>query len=204
MTSQALAAFLVFALATSITPGPNNILLMASGVNHGFRGTLPHMIGVSCGFAALLLSTGLGLSEVFARFPAIYGVMKWLGVGYFLYFAWKLATAPIKPMEASADKRGRLGAWRFRDGFAFQFVNPKSWIMATGAFSSYVPSTGGSYLVTSAALGFALIAVPCFVLWVSFGSSMRRYLEQGNRRRVFNVGMALLLLASLLPIFFVA
>lgn len=198
MTHEAFLAFLIFAFATSITPGPNNILLMTSGVNHGFRATLPHMCGVAAGFVLLLLGTGLGLSEVFSRYPAVYGVMKWLGASYFVYFAWKLASAPTQTMTAESRAGG---AWRFHDAVAFQCVNPKGWIMAVGAFSSYVPATSSPVLVSTMALVFALIAAPCFMVWVLFGSRLRRYLEQGIRRRIFNLGMAGLLLTSLIPLF---
>lgn len=204
MNPQTLAAFLLFAFATAITPGPNNLLLMSSGVNYGFRGTMPHMLGVSAGFAAVLLGTGLGLGEVFARLPAVYVAMKWLGAVYFVWFAWKLAAAPIRPMAPAEHSRPLAGAWRFHDGFAFQLVNPKGWLMALAAFSSYVPTVEGPWVVTTAALMFAMIAVPCFMLWVCFGSGLRRFLERGQRRRVFNVVMALLLLASLVPLFAVA
>lgn len=199
MSTHALLAFLIFAVTTSITPGPNNILLMSSGVNHGFRATLPHMLGVAAGFAVLLLATGWGLTALFAKMPWIHGVMKWLGVAYFLYLAWRLATAPIIPMHFSSLVGRQPPAWRFGDGFAFQFINPKGWLMAAGAFSSYLP-TGNPALTTAAALGFALIAMPCFALWVSFGSGLRQFLERGQRRRVFNVAMAGVLLASLAPL----
>lgn len=195
MSTQSLFAFLIFAIASSITPGPNNLLLMRSGVHHGFRATLPHMLGVATGFACLLLATGLGLTALFTQAPGAHVAMKWAGVAYFLVFAWRLATAPISPMNAAS----RTNAWSFGHGFAFQFVNPKGWLMAAGAFSSYLPP-GQPGLITLAALGFALIALPCFALWVAFGSRLRQFLAQGPRRRVFNIGMAVLLLASLLPL----
>lgn len=200
MTHETLLAFALFALATSITPGPNNIMLMSSGVNFGFRASLPHMLGVAFGFAILLISTGFGLGELFARFPDIYVVMKWLGVVYFIYYAWKLASAPIKPMQANGSVATHR-AWRFRDAVAFQWINPKGWIMAVGAFSSYVPAMSKAGVIVGAVLVFSLIALPCFILWVSFGAHLRRYLEQGQRRRYFNVGMAALLIASLIPLF---
>jgi len=200
MTHETLLALALFALATSITPGPNNILLMTSGVNFGFRASLPHMLGVAFGFALLLMGTGFGLSELFTRYPGIYVVMKWLGVIYFIYYAWKLASAPIKPLSANATTSAHR-AWRFRDAVAFQWINPKGWIMAIGAFSSYVPAMSKAGVIVGAVLVFSLIAVPCFILWVSFGAHLRHYLEQGQRRRYFNVGMAALLLASLLPLF---
>ena len=124
MTNETLLAFMLFALATSITPGPNNIMLMTSGVNFGFRASLPHMLGVSFGFALLLMSTGFGLSELFTHYPEIYVVMKWLGVLYFVYYAWKLASVPIKPILASGSTLTDR-AWRFRDAVSFQWINPK-------------------------------------------------------------------------------
>ena len=202
MTHETLLAFMLFALATSITPGPNNIMLMTSGVNFGFRASLPHMLGVSFGFALLLMSTGFGLSELFTRYPEIYVVMKWLGVLYFVYYAWKLASVPIKPILASGSTLTDR-AWRFRDAVSFQWINPKGWIMAVGAFSSYVPAMSKAGVIVSAVFIFSLIAVPCFILWVSFGAHLRHYLEQGQRRRYFNIGMAVLLLASLMPLFVV-
>lgn len=200
MTHETLLAFALFALATSITPGPNNIMLMTSGVNFGFRASLPHMLGVAFGFALLLMGTGFGLSELFTRIPEIYLVMKWLGVAYFVYYAWKLTSAPIKPMQANGLAPAHH-AWRFRDAVAFQWINPKGWLMAIGAFSSYVPAMSKAGVIVGAVLVFSLIALPCFILWVSFGAHLRRYLEQGQRRRNFNVGMAALLLASLIPLF---
>lgn len=196
MSHDTLLAFLVFAFATSVTPGPVNILLMSSGVNHGFRRTLPHLWGVSIGFAVVLLSTGLGLHELFARYPQIYLVMKWGSVAYFGWFAWKLASAPVGVMDV-----GKLRAWRFHEGMALPFLNPKAWLMAAAAFSSYVPVNSSPVLVSTMALVFALIALPCFVIWVLFGSRLREYLAQGQRRRVFNIGMAILLLVSLLMLF---
>lgn len=200
LTHETLLAFTLFALATSITPGPNNILLMTSGVNFGLRASVPHMLGVSAGFALLLLGTGFGLNELFSRHPGVYHLMKWLGVAYFIYFAWKLASAPIKPMISGAPNVPAR-AWRFRDAVAFQCFNPKGWIMAAGTFSSYVPSMSKTNVIVSVALLFSLIAAPCFLLWVTFGTHLRRYLEKGRRRRYFNVGMALLLLGSLVPLF---
>jgi len=194
MSHDTLLAFLVFAFATSVTPGPVNILLMSSGVNHGFRGTLPHLWGVSAGFAAVLLLAGLGLHELFARHPEIYGVMRWISVVYFVWFAWKLASAPVGAMEVS-----QLRAWRFHEGLALPFLNPKAWLMAAAAFSSYVPLSSSPAFVSAMALVFALIALPCFVIWVLFGSRLRHFLAKGQRRRVFNLGMAALLLASLWP-----
>ena len=201
MTTDTLLSFLLFAFVTAITPGPNNILLMTSGVNHGFRKTIPHLLGVTFGFAMLVLGTGLGLNELFSRFPAIYQVMKWFCTVYFVYLAWKLAMAPTGTTTSDTVAPSPRAAWRFRDGVAFQWINPKGWIMAVGTFSSYVPAVGGVHLVIGAALLFALICFPAFIVWVTFGSRMRHYLDQGNRRRIFNIAMALLLLSSLIPLF---
>lgn len=199
MSLESGLAFLLFALASSITPGPNNILLMASGLAHGFRATVPHILGVSAGFALLMLGVGLGLKGIFLRFPQLHEAMKYLGAIYFVYFSWKLASAPVKPVALGNQASG---VWRFRDGLAFQCVNPKGWVMALGVFSSYVPASGSSLLACGVAISFVLIAMPCFALWTLFGSRLRAFLDLGSRRRIFNVGMASLLLSSLMPIFF--
>ena len=200
MSNEALLSFAMFALVTSITPGPNNILLMTSGVNHGFLRTVPHLSGVSIGFAILFLGTGLGLGELFTRLPVVYEVMRWVAIAYFLHLAWRLSTTSAYSDNPEAAHAPTAKVWRFHEGFAFQWINPKVWIMAIGAFSRYVPIGQGTGAIVRATIIFTVIGIPCSVAWVLFGSRMRRYLLQGHRRRVFNIGMATLLLASLAPL----
>ena len=186
-------ALSLFAFVSSITPGPNNLMLLASGVNHGFRATLPHMAGISTGFFILLASVGLGLGLLFAQVPQLYLVLKWLGAAYLLYLAWGVATAGA-PKDAEATHP--LGFW---GAASFQWVNPKAWVMAVGAFSSYVPAHSGSALVLGAAALFAAVNLPAIGLWALCGSRLRHWLRIPRYRRIFNGVMAVLLVASLAP-----
>lgn len=187
------AALTLFAFVSSITPGPNNLMLLASGVNHGFRATLPHMVGITVGFFILLASVGLGLGLLFAQVPQLYEVLKWLGAAYLLYLAWGVATAGA-PKDAEVGQP--LGFW---GAAGFQWVNPKAWVMAVGAFSSYVPAHSGSALVVAVAAWLTAIGIPASSLWALCGSRLRHWLRIPRYRRIFNGVMAGLLVASLVP-----
>ncbi len=193
-----IAAFGLFAFVTSITPGPNNLMLLASGMNHGFRATIPHMLGISCGFLLMLLAVGFGLGEVFARHPVIYSVMKWAGTVYLIYLAWRIANAgALTKAGAGNAHRGPLGVM---GAALFQWVNPKAWVMAVSAFSIYVPPASGWTVNTAMSIFFAAVNLPCVSCWALFGSRLRRWLGEPRRARRFNIAMALLLVASLIPI----
>ncbi|WP_295956291.1 LysE family translocator [Rhodoferax sp.] len=194
MDTQLFAALTLFAFVSSITPGPNNLMLLASGLNHGFRATLPHMAGISTGFFILLAAVGLGLGLLFAQVPQLYLVLKWLGAAYLLYLAWGVATAGA-PKDADASQP--LGFW---GAAGFQWVNPKAWVMAVGAFSSYVPAHSGDALVLGAVAWFAVVGIPAISLWALCGSRLRHWLRIPRYRRFFNGTMAVLLVASLAPI----
>ena len=126
-------ALSAFAFVTSITPGPNNLMLLASGMNYGFARTVPHMLGISVGFGVMCLAVGFGLHELFTRHPVVYEVMKWAGVAYLLYLAWRIATAGVVS-DAKGSARGKpLTLW---EAAAFQWINPKAWAMAVSAFST--------------------------------------------------------------------
>lgn len=196
--TDTIAAFGLFAFVTSITPGPNNLMLLASGVNHGFRATIPHMLGISCGFLLMLLAVGFGLGEVFARHPVIYSMMKWAGTFYLLYLAWRIANAGI--VDDAAARTGRRALLGLPGAALFQWVNPKAWVMAVSAFSIYVPPAPGWLVVTTMSVFFAAINLPCVSCWALFGSRLRRWLGDSRRARGFNIAMALLLVASLVPI----
>lgn len=191
-------AFCLFAFVTSVTPGPNNLMLLASGANFGFRASIPHILGISIGFLIMVIVVGLGLAEVFARYPTSYTAMKWIGVGYLLYLAWKIATTDA-PSKAST-KQGRSRPLSFFGAATFQWVNPKAWIMAVGAFSTYVPTTPGFALIVGVAMLFAMINAPSVAVWALFGSGMRSLLQNPRYRRAFNFGMAALLVGSLVPL----
>jgi threonine/homoserine/homoserine lactone efflux protein len=191
-----LLGFALFALVTSITPGPNNTMLLASGVNFGFNRTIPHMLGITCGFFVLVVAVGFGLGAVFQTYPLLYTVLRYVGAAYLLYLAWKIAhSGPVSESEKGESKPiSYLGA------AAFQWVNPKAWIMAIGAISTYTPMQGYFTNVIVIAAVFALINLPSVSVWAGCGTLLRNVLKDRRWLRLFNWGMALLLVASLYPL----
>jgi threonine/homoserine/homoserine lactone efflux protein len=182
----------------TFTPGPNNIMLTASGVNFGFRRTVPHMLGVALGFPAMVTAIGLGLGELFEAYPQIHEVLKYAGIAYLLWLAWKVATAA--PSEDTGVKAKPLN---FLQAAGFQWVNPKAWIIAVGAIATYTTLNGDVVQeVLFIAAVFCLVTFPTVALWTLFGSAIRRLLRAPRARTLFNWGMATLLVVSLLPIVF--
>ncbi|KPW32731.1 Amino acid transporter LysE [Pseudomonas amygdali pv. mellea] len=192
-----LLAFTLFAFVTSITPGPNNMMLLASGVNFGFSRTLPHMLGISIGFFVLVLAVGFGLGSVFKAWPLLYTILRYVGAAYLLYLAWKIATSG--PASDNVDSQGK--PLSFMSAALFQWVNPKAWIMAIGAISTYTPMQGYFYNVVVISAVFALINLPSVGIWAGFGSLLRTVLRDPLGLRIFNGVMAVLLVASLYPLF---
>ncbi|WP_413791894.1 MULTISPECIES: LysE family translocator [unclassified Pseudomonas] len=191
-----LLGFALFALVTSITPGPNNTMLLASGVNFGFNRTIPHMLGITCGFFSLVLAVGLGLGAVFQTYPLLYTALRYIGAAYLLYLAWKIAhSGPVS--DSQSGNNTPISYW---GAAAFQWVNPKAWIMAIGAISTYTPLQGYFFNVLVIAAVFALINLPSVSLWVVCGSLLRNLLRDRRWLRLFNWGMALLLVASMYPL----
>jgi threonine/homoserine/homoserine lactone efflux protein len=196
MKPDLLLAFATFTLVSSITPGPNNLMLMASGTNFGVRRTMPHFWGVILGFTALILLVGLGLSRVFVAFPAAQTLLKALSALYMLYLAWKIATAP-PPGEGQT--RGE--PMTFMQALMFQWVNPKGWSMALTAVSAYVVGYSiWGYVFVALVLG--LTSMVMSGLWMLAGARLRRFLADPRALRAFNIVMALLLVASLYPVLF--
>jgi len=192
-----LIALAGFCVVTLFTPGPNNIMLMTSGLNFGIRRTLPHMVGVSLGFAFMVLGVGFGLGTLFETWPVLYPVLKYVGACYLLFLAWKIANSG--PVKSSNDARGK--PMTFIQAVAFQWVNPKAWVMAVGATSAYaaVAVFPFNVLIMSGlygSLGFASAGT-----WVGFGLGLQRMINNPRSVRVFNWAMAVLLVASLYPIF---
>ncbi|MBB5205737.1 threonine/homoserine/homoserine lactone efflux protein [Inhella inkyongensis] len=196
MSGEVLLAFCLFACVSSVTPGPNNLMVLASGVNHGFRASIPHVLGIGIGFGVMLVAVGLGLGQLFERWPLAYELLKWLGAAYLVYLAWAIARSGAPELQSS--KSGR--PMTFLEAAAFQWVNPKAWIMAVGAFSTYVPGHG-LWAVLLATGVFVMINIPSVSLWAWCGSALRAWMAVGVRQRLFNLGMALLLLLSLVPLF---
>jgi len=193
-TSELLAALALFAFVSSITPGPNNTMLMASGANFGLRRTAPHMAGVCIGFLVLLLSVGLGLGGLFTAFPPLHLALKVAGGAYLLWLAWKLATSKGLGQGASGAR-----PMTFLQAAAFQWVNPKAWAMAVSAVAAYTPK--GDYVANVLLMDavFSLVNLPCIGAWTGFGVGLRRVLEKPSALRAFNLAMALMLVLSLYP-----
>lgn len=183
-----------FAFATSVTPGPNNMMLLASGVNFGFQRTVPHMLGISLGHALMVFLVGMGLAGVFLAQPVLVTALKVASVAYMLWLAWKIATA-------AAPKEGQVGGrpFSFGQAAAFQWVNPKAWAMALTATTVYAPGSGWGAMAAVAGV-FAAVNLPSVAVWAAMGQGLRRWLAVPGRLRVFNVVMAVLLVASLWPV----
>jgi threonine/homoserine/homoserine lactone efflux protein len=191
----ALPAAMLFALVTSITPGPNNTMLLASGVNFGLRRTLPHLLGISLGVAILTIVVGLGLAQAFERFAWLYTVLETASVAYLLYLAWKIATSSTLQV-----RDGEHRPMRFIEAAAFQWINPKAWIMVLTAATTIRLHSSLSLNAVLMALVFIVVGFPCIMMWAACGVSLRRFLGDPRWRRLFNWTMATLLVLSLYPI----
>jgi threonine/homoserine/homoserine lactone efflux protein len=195
MTLDLMLAFLTYAFVTSITPGPNNTMVLASGVNHGFGRTIPHVLGISSGFAVMVLAVGFGIGRLFAAAPWLYEALRWIGAAYLLWLAWKIATAHAMDQKTTASRP--MSFWQ---AAAFQWVNPKAWIMAIGAIATYTPANGGLGTIVVVAALFALVNAPSVAVWAAFGTTLRRWLTDARYVRIFNITMAALLVLSLQPL----
>ncbi|MFC0049886.1 LysE family translocator [Rheinheimera tilapiae] len=189
-------AVFFFALSSTITPGPNNIMMMSSGVNYGVRASLAHLCGICLGFPAMVLLVGLGFGLIFTTLPWLHTVIKVIGVVYLLWLAWKIAGSGAGQIDTVQNKP--LNFWQ---AAAFQWVNAKAWVMASGAIAAFT-TVGGAVLseVLQITAAFLLVSFPCVGAWLTFGAMLRRVLNQPHYRQWFNYSMALLLLLSVLPV----
>ena len=195
MPLDLLIALTGFALVMSGTPGPNNMMVLTSGVNFGFRRSVPHMLGIAIGFGVMNGLVGLGLGQIFERWPVIYTVMKIVGAAYLLWLAWGIARSG--PVEGAAERGSPM---TFLQAAAFQWVNPKAWVIAVSANSTY--SLPGNYLLSIVLISVVMtvVTLPCTAVWTAFGSAMRHFLRDPRIVRWVNLTMAVLLVASLWPI----
>lgn len=194
------ASALAFAVSMSATPGPNNAMVTASGATWGFRRTVPHMLGIAIGFPAMLVAVALGAGEILRAHPWAHETLRWVGAAYLLWLAWKIGTARVVDGAASAGKGGAR-PFGFVQAALFQWVNPKAWVIALGAVVTYT-TAGGAALVGQAALLaaiFVLVTLPVLALWTLVGVGAARLLRTPASLRRFNVAMAALLVASLVP-----
>lgn len=183
-----------FSLVSSLTPGPNNLMLLASGVNYGFMRTIPHMAGIASGFAILLLCVGFGLGQLLVHAPAVYTAIKFAGAAYLLYLAYRIAVSgPV----GKAEGKGR--PMKFIEAAAFQWVNPKAWVMAVTAMAIYTVPDRHTVSVLFVAVVFTVLNLPSVSVWCGMGTGLRGFLADPKRLRIFNYTMAALLVISLWP-----
>ena len=196
ISRELLFAFVLFAAVMFFTPGPNNIMVMSSGLTYGFRRTLPHIAGVVIGFAFMVGAVGLGFGTVFTAFPVLQTILKYVGAAYLVYLAVVIALAgPPKPGEAA---RGPMTFW---GGAMFQWVNVKGWVAIIGTVTAYAAIARFPLNIVIQVLTFLAMGTASITTWTLFGSALRPVLTSERAVRVFNVAMAVLLLASLYPVF---
>ena len=195
MSYDAFLALLVYAFVTSITPGPNNFMLLASGVNFGFVKTIPHMLGIGFGFLSLLLGVGFGLGAVLMAFPALHTVLKIAGGAYLLYLAWRIGMS--RSLGKDGESKGR--PMTFLEASAFQWINPKAWVMAVTAMAVYTSAEAPFLSVLLISGAFALVNLPSVSTWAGFGMALRGFLADPVRLKWFNIAMGMLLAATLWP-----
>lgn len=169
---------------------------MASGVNFGVKRSIPHVLGICLGFPVMVIALGLGLGTIFENFPILHDIIKILGVAYLLYLAWLIASS--SQIEEAASPAMPL---RFDQAVLFQWVNPKAWVMATGAISAYTTTVVDALTqVLFIAFAFLITAGPSVMIWLVFGAGLKRYLDNAVHNRIFNIIMGLLLVTTMLPV----
>ncbi len=194
MSLDLFLALVVFAFVTSITPGPNNLMLLASGVNFGFARTIPHMLGIGTGFFSLLIGVGLGLGAVLTAYPQLHLALKIAGGAYLLYLAWKIAMS-----RTMGEGKAGTRPMTFLEAAAFQWVNPKAWVMAVTAMAVYTNPQRPFLTMLLVAAAFAVVNVPSVSCWAGFGVALRGFLADPVRLKWFNVAMGVLLTVTLVP-----
>ncbi len=197
MVPELLAPLFTFCFSAAVTPGPNNIMLTASGATFGFKRTIPHLLGISLGFPAMVVAIGLGLGAAFEQFPFLHEALKIVGASYLLYLAWRIATNE-RPSEGSAGGK----PFTFLQAAAFQWVNPKAWVIGVGAvaaFSSLELSPLANALMVGTA--FLVAAFPSTALWAAFGTAIGRLLSSRRALRTFNLSLGAVTALSVVLIF---
>jgi threonine/homoserine/homoserine lactone efflux protein len=197
MSQPLLIAFVIFATVMFFTPGPNNVMLLSSGLTYGFRRTVPHLAGIVIGFAFMIGAVGLGMGTIFISYPVLQTVLKYAGAAYLIYLATAIAmSGPVKP-----DQDNRRGPMTFWGAAMFQWINVKGWVMVIGTITAYAGIASFPWNITIQVMLSLLLGVVACSSWALFGSVLRPLLTSERAVRVFNIVMAMLLLASLYPVF---
>ncbi|MBR0842260.1 LysE family translocator [Bradyrhizobium liaoningense] len=197
MSQSLFYAFLAFMAVMYFTPGPNNIMLLSSGLTYGFRRTIPHIAGIVIGFAFMVAAVGLGLGTVFLAYPILQTILKYAGAVYLIYLAAAIAMAgPTKSGEG--DGRGPMTFW---GAAMFQWINAKGWVIVIGTITAYAAIAQFPLNIAIQTVISLIIGTVSTVVWVLFGTALRPVLTSERLVRAFNILMAVLLLASLYPVF---
>jgi threonine/homoserine/homoserine lactone efflux protein len=189
-----LFAVVLFCFVTSFSPGPNNLMLMSSGVNFGVRASIPHLLGINIGFPLMLCAIGFGFGVVLTRHPLIYTLIKYCGAIYLLYLAWKISQSAAPGSAESKPK-----PFTFLQAALFQWVNPKAWVIAVGAIATYARIDSFNLDMFVIFTGFVIVGGSSMVAWLLIGTGLRRFLESRRTLLLFNYSMAGLLVISILP-----
>lgn len=195
MTFETLLALVGFALVASATPGPNTLMLLTSGVNFGFTRTMPHIVGIMVGFSGLLFATGLGLGSLLLAVPTLHFALKIAGACYLLYLAYRIASS-----RSVGQSNGKERPMTLLEASAFQWVNPKAWMMGVTAMAVYVDPANVWRTVAFVIITFVLVGLPAAVLWTVVGTGLRRLLSDAKRLRIFNISMGVLLALTVVPL----
>ena len=197
MSHSLLIAFVMFATVMFFTPGPNNIMLLSSGLTYGFRRTIPHIAGITIGFAFMVATVGLGLGTVFLAYPILQTILKYAGAAYLIYLAAAIAlSGPAK----SGEEKGR-GPMTFWGAAMFQWINAKGWVIVIGTITAYAAIARFPINIAIQTVISLIVGTVSTVVWALFGSALRPVLTSERLVRAFNILMAVLLLASLYPVF---
>ncbi len=193
---ESLPSLLVFAVIAAFTPGPNNIMIMTSGLNFGVRASMPHFLGICLGFPTMFLAIGFGLGFLFEKFSVLHAVIQVFGVLYLLYLSWLIANSGPAESDARQAK-----PFTFIQAALFQWINPKAWVTGTSAIAAFT-TIGVNLNLQILIIGVVLfcVAFPSAGVWMLFGTALQRVLSRPVHLRVFNVSMALLLAGSVMPV----
>ena len=197
MSQPLLIAFVIFALVMYLTPGPNNVMLLSSGLTYGFRRTLPHIAGITFGMAFMIAAVGLGLGTIFIAYPLLQTILKYAGAAYLIYLAVVIAMSGMAP-SAQDNARGPMTFW---GAAVFQWINVKGWVMVIGTITAYAGIASFPWNIGIQVLLSLLLGTVSTSAWAISGSSLRSLMTSPRAVRAFNIVMAALLLASLYPVF---
>lgn len=194
MSFTVFLSFVLYSFVTSITPGPNNIMLAASGVNFGFKRSIPHILGIGCGFGFMVVVVGLGIGSILSSNVILYECLKIIGIAYLLYLAYKIYRSGAIETDTKQSK-----PLTFMQAALFQWVNPKAWVMALGAMTTYLAGDSATYWYLILGLTYGLVGIPSTGVWALIGEKLQILLLHDARRlKLFNITMSLLLVASVL------